>query len=110
MACQLTNAANNVVKLHKRISDQETSSTFDSTTDMVTTLDSSIAKTLGILQGVLLERFTQNNRNYDNVKRLTDLLSQGLGKDQNTCVRVMQQYSDILLSMMQQKIQNSNDT
>ncbi|KAK5638851.1 hypothetical protein RI129_013146 [Pyrocoelia pectoralis] len=119
VAYQLTKAANNVVELYRRLTDREASSSSSEQfvnlqrTDMVKNLEMSIARTLRVLQGLTLEKLKQSNGNFDinqtnTVKKLNDLVSQGFAKDQNTVVYMMQQYSDILLSMMQQKIQNSN--
>ncbi|KAK4878078.1 hypothetical protein RN001_010584 [Aquatica leii] len=117
VAYQLTKAANNVLELYKRLTDTETSSSEQlanlQKTDMVKNLEMSIARTLRMLQGLTLEILKQNNGNFDlnlsnTVKKLNDLVSKGFANDQNTVVHVMQQYSDVLLGMMQQKIQNSN--
>lgn len=117
VAFQLTKAANNVVELYKRLTDTDSASNEQlagiQKTDMVKNLEMSIARTLRMLQGLTLEKLKQSNGNFDahqsnTVKRLNDLVSQGFANDQNTVVSMMQQYSDILLSMMQQKIQNSN--
>lgn len=117
VAFQLTNTANNVVGLYKRVTDTDNRSndqlTSNQKRDMVKNLELSIARTFKILQDVLLEKLKQNNNSFDvqqtnTVKRLKDLVSKGLSNDQNTVVNMMQQYSDILLSMMQQKIQTTN--
>lgn len=116
MALQLTKAANNVVELYRRLTDVEANTSEQlanvQKTDVVKTLELSIARTQKTLQELQLERIRRNTgldvNQTDTVKKLIDLASRGLTNDQNTVVNMMQQYSDILLGLMQQKIQNNN--
>ncbi|KAK9754178.1 hypothetical protein QE152_g1546 [Popillia japonica] len=119
VALQLTKAANNVVELYRRLTDVDANTSEQlatvQKTDMVKNLELSITRTQKMLQELQLERIRRNNggldvNQTDTVKKLNDLASRGLTNDQNTVVSMMQQYSDILLGLMQQKIQNTNNT
>ncbi|KAI4454792.1 wd repeat domain 62 isoform g [Holotrichia oblita] len=118
VALQLTKAANNVVELYRRLTDVDANTSEQlatvQKTDMVKNLELSITRTQKMLQELQLERIRRNNgldvNQTDTVKKLNDLASRGLTNDQNTVVTMMQQYSDILLGLMQQKIQNTNNT
>lgn len=111
---QLVKAASNVVELYRRLTDKETAeqNVVVHKTDIVKNLEMSIIQTQKILQDVTFEKLKQSNggvdiRQTDAVKKLNDLVSKGRVEDPKTLITMMQQYSDILLGMMQQKIQNS---
>lgn len=121
IALQLTKAADNVVELYKRLTDVDANCSSQlatvQKTDMVKTLELSMARTQKVIQEIQLAELRKdlghNNGNEDvnqtdAVKKLNDLVAKGFGNDQNTAVKMMQQYSDILLNMMQQKLQNTN--
>lgn len=83
-------------------------------TDMVKNLEMSIVNTQKILQDLTFERLKQSNGDVDinqtdTVKKLNDLVAKGQVNDPKRVITMMQQYSDILLGMMQQKIQNSSN-
>lgn len=112
VALQLTKAANNVVELYRRLTDESVTSSEElvsvQKTDMAKNLELSIARTQKMLQELMLEKFKQNQENFnlnqtDTVKKINDLASKGFPNDQDAVVDVMQQYSDILLGMLQQK-------
>lgn len=60
----------------------------------------------------IFNEFKQNNGNIDvnqtdAIKKLNDLVSKG-ASGSGSIIELMQQYTDILLDMMQQKIHSSN--
>ena len=111
---QLTKAADKVVELYNRLNETETD-THDTTVakmDMVKNLEMSILNTHKILHDCIFKKLKQSNGNVDvnqtdTVKKLNDLVSKG-PSGPNSVVSMMEQYSDILLDMVQQKIHNSN--
>lgn len=111
---ELTNAAENVVQLYRRLTEASPNSNENLTsvqkTDMVKNLEMSIAQTQKMLQDLTLEKVKHhfNVNQTDAVKKLKDLVSKGFTKDQNALVVVMQLYSDILLEMLQQNFQSNN--
>ncbi|EFA05055.2 WD repeat-containing protein 62-like Protein [Tribolium castaneum] len=112
---QLTKAADNVVGLYNRLSDTETDTQNSSVAkmDMVKDLEMSILNTHKVLHECIFKKLKQSNGNVDvnqtdTVKKLNDLVSKGSSGGPNSAVSIMEQYSDILLDMVQQKIHNSN--
>lgn len=117
VAKQLTDAASNVVELCKRLNGNETNNKTpeiaEQTTNMVNRLEQSITLTLKQLQDLTLRNFEKCNGNIDvnqtdTVKKLNDLISKGFSNDQSIVLSRMQQYTDILLELMQQRVQGSN--
>ncbi|XP_045468503.1 mitogen-activated protein kinase-binding protein 1 isoform X4 [Harmonia axyridis] len=113
---QLTVAANNVVELYNRLNDSEITgdSSGDSADreDAVRKLELSIVRTHKVLHDCIFKKLKQNNGNIDvnqtdTVKKLNDLVTKG-SNSHSSIVTMMEQYSDILLDMVQQKIHNSN--
>lgn len=111
---QLTKAADNVVDLYNRLNDTDTDTheTSVAKMDMVKNLEMSILTTHKILHDCIFKKLKQSNGNVDvnqtdTVKKLNDLVSKG-PSGPNSVVNMMEQYSDILLDMVQQKIHNSN--
>lgn len=111
---QLTKAADNVVDLYSRLNDTDTDTQNTSVAkmDMVKNLEMSILNTHKILHDCIFKKLKQGNGNVDvnqtdTVKKLNDLASKG-PSGPNSVVNMMEQYSDILLDMVQQKIHNSN--
>lgn len=120
VALQLTKAANNVVELYRRLTYIDVTNSSEhlasvQKTDMVKNLEMSIIRTQKILQDLTFERLKQSNsagvdiNQTDTVKKLNDLVAKGEVNDPKRVITMMQQYSDILLGMMQQKIQNSSN-
>lgn len=119
VALQLTKAANNVVELYRRLTDVDAASSSEQManvqkTDMVKNLEMSIIRTQKMLQDLTFERLKQSNggvdiNQTDTVKKLNDLVAKEQMNDPKRVITMMQQYSDILLGMMQQKIQNSGN-
>lgn len=119
VALQLTKAANNVVELYRRLTDADATTSSEQLasvqkTDMVKNLEMSIIRTQKMLQDLTFERLKQSNggvdiNQTDTVKKLNDLVAKGQASDPKKLIIMMQQYSDILLGMMQQKIQNSSN-
>ncbi|XP_044261628.1 mitogen-activated protein kinase-binding protein 1 isoform X1 [Tribolium madens] len=112
---QLTKAADNVVGLYNRLSDTEPASQNSSVAkmDMVKDLEMSILNTHKVLHECIFKKLKQSNGNVDvnqtdTVKKLNDLVSKGSTGGPNSAVSIMEQYSDILLDMVQQKIHNSS--
>ncbi|XP_017782013.1 PREDICTED: WD repeat-containing protein 62 isoform X2 [Nicrophorus vespilloides] len=116
VALQLTKAANNVVELYRRLTDPTERIPKEGSlqkADILKNLELTIASTQKVLQDITLEKFRQSSSHIDvnqtdAVKKLNDLISKGFTNDQNDVVNLMQQYSDIILDMMQQKIQDSH--
>lgn len=119
VALQLTKAANNVVELYRRLTDADAANSSEQLasvqkTDMVKNLEMSIIRTQKMLQDLTFERLKQSNggvdiNQTDTVKKLNDLVAKGQVNDPKRVITMMQQYSDILLGMMQQKIQNPSN-
>lgn len=107
---QLTKAADNVVELYNRLNDGAPAPHATSS-DMVKNLEMSILNTHKVLHDCIFKKLKQSNGNdvnqTDTVKKLNDLISK-VPNSQNSVVSMMEQYSDILLDMVQQKIHNSN--
>jgi hypothetical protein len=111
---ELTEAADKVVGLYNRLNETETDTRETSVAkmDMVKNLEMSILHTHKILHDCIFKKLKQSSGNVDvnqtdTVKKLNDLVSKG-PSGPNSVVSMMEQYSDILLDMVQQKIHNSN--
>lgn len=107
------------MELYRRLTDEDAANSKEQLanvqkTDMVKNLEMSIIRTQKMLQDLTFERLRQSNggvdiNQTDAVKKLNDLVTKGQLNDPRGVVTMMQQYSDILLGMMQQKIQNSSN-
>nr|XP_022905625.1 uncharacterized protein LOC111417532 isoform X2 [Onthophagus taurus] len=118
VAESLTIAANNVEELYRRLwvdSSSEEPQRNVKKSDMVKNLELSIARMQNVLQDVALKRIQLNVttngcgetvNQTEKIIALKELFSKGVMNDQDAFVKVMQQYSDILLTMMHQKIQS----
>ncbi|KAK9872811.1 hypothetical protein WA026_019595 [Henosepilachna vigintioctopunctata] len=110
---QLTLAANNVVELYNRLNDSEGDSGENTDRDdVVRKLELSIVRTHKVLHDCIFKKLKQNNGNIDvnqtdTIKKLNDLVAKS-PSSQNSIVTMMEQYSEILLDIVQQKIHNSN--
>ncbi|XP_074041740.1 WD repeat domain 62 isoform X2 [Leptinotarsa decemlineata] len=107
---QLTNTAENVVKLYDRLNEGEDSS--ESQIERLDRVKMSMIRTHKILHDCIFKELKQNNGSIDvnqtdTVKKLNDLVSKG-PSGPNSVISIMEQYSDILLDMVQQKIHNAN--
>lgn len=81
---------------------------------MVKNLEMSIIRTQKLLQDLTFERLKQSDggvdiNQTDTVKKLNDLVAKGHVNDPKRVITMMQQYSEILLGMMQQMVQNSGN-
>lgn len=121
VADNLVSTANEVVKLYdnltsankKDLAAGNAPSAVEERTNMVKTLQLSIVTTQKVLHDLTLQILRQDRSNVDvnqtdSVKKLNDLIEKGFPTDESAIVNIMQQYSDILLGMMQQKIEDSN--
>ncbi|CAH1956634.1 unnamed protein product [Acanthoscelides obtectus] len=107
---QLTTTAEKVVKLYDRLNDDEERT--DSQMDRIDKVKMSMIRTHKILHDCIFKELKQNHggvdvNQTDTVKKLNDLVSKG-ASGPNSVINIMEQYSDILLDMVQQKIHNSN--
>ncbi|CAG9861239.1 unnamed protein product [Phyllotreta striolata] len=107
---QLTSTAEKVVKLYNKMS--ETDDATESQMDKMDKVKMSMIRTHKILHDCILRELKQNNGNADvnqtdTVKKLNDLVSKG-PSGPNNVINVMEQYSDILLDMVQQKMHSAN--
>lgn len=108
---QLTKAADNVVKLYNRLNESDSDSS-ESQADKIDRVKISMIRTHKILHECIFKELKQNNGSIDvnqtdTVKKLNDLVSKG-PTGPNSVISIMEQYSDILLDMVQQKIHNAN--
>lgn len=107
---QLITSAENVVKLYDRLNKGEDAN--ESQIDRMDRMKLSMIRTHKILHDCIFRELKQNNGSInvnqtDTVKKLNDLVSKGAGGP-NSVINVMEQYSDILLDMVQQKMHNAN--
>nr|CAI5844434.1 unnamed protein product [Callosobruchus analis] len=107
---QLTTTAERVVKLYDRLNDEDERT--DSQMDRIDKVKMSMIRTHKILHDCIFKELKQNNggvdvNQTDTVKKLNDLVSKG-ASGPNSVINIMEQFSDILLDMVQQKIHNSN--
>ncbi|XP_025834885.1 WD repeat-containing protein 62 isoform X3 [Agrilus planipennis] len=115
VAVELTTAANNAVMLYRRLTDIDSNSSDQISNaqkrDWVKNLELTIVRTQKMFQDLTLEKFRKSNHldvnQAETVKKLNELVAKVSANDQNTVVTIMQQFSDILLNMLQHKIQNS---
>lgn len=101
------------MELYRRLTDSDTISGEQiatvQKTDMVKNLEMSIIRTQKMLQDLTFEKLKQSNggvdiNQTDTVKKLNDLLSKGQVNDRQWFISMMQQYSEILFVMLQQKM------
>ncbi|XP_072381663.1 mitogen-activated protein kinase-binding protein 1 isoform X2 [Diabrotica undecimpunctata] len=107
---QLTSTAEKVVKLYDRLSEADDGN--ESQIDRMDKVKMSMIRTHKILHDCILKELKQNNGNTDvnqtdTVKKLNDLVSKG-PSGPNNVINIMEQYSDILLDMVQQKMHSAN--
>lgn len=107
---QLVNTADNVVKLYYRLNDEDNPN--ESHIDRMDRMKMSVIRTHKILHDFIFKELKQSNgginvNQTDTVKKLNDLVSKGPGSP-NSAITIMEQYSDILLDMVQQKMHNAN--
>lgn len=102
--------AEKVVNLYDRLN--ETDDTSESQIERIDRVKMSILRTHKILHDCIFRELKQNNGSIDvnqtdTVKKLNDLVSKG-PSGPNSVISIMEQYSDILLDMVQQKVHNTN--
>ncbi|XP_076254488.1 WD repeat domain 62 isoform X4 [Rhynchophorus ferrugineus] len=107
---QLVKTADNVVKIYQKLKESE--ETGDVQPETLDCMKMSIIKTYKVVHECIFNEFKQNNGNIDvnqtdAIKKLNDLVSKG-STGSGSVIDLMQQYSDILLDMMQQKIHSAN--
>ncbi|CAH1107787.1 unnamed protein product, partial [Psylliodes chrysocephalus] len=107
---QLTSTADKVVELYGRLSEAEDPT--ESQIDRMDRVKMSMIRTFKVLHDSILKELKQNNGNTDvnqtdTVKKLNDLVSKG-SSGPNNVINIMEQYSDILLDTVQQKIHSAN--
>ncbi|KAJ8981871.1 hypothetical protein NQ317_008218 [Molorchus minor] len=107
---QLTTTAEKVVKLYDRLN--ESDDTNESQIEKIDRVKMSMIRTHKVLHDCIFRELKQNNggidiNQTDTVKKLNDLVSKG-PTGPNSVINIMEQYSDILLDMVQQKIHNAN--
>ncbi|VEN46369.1 unnamed protein product [Callosobruchus maculatus] len=107
---QLTTTAERVVKLYDRLTDEDERT--DTQMDRIDKVKMSMIRTHKILHDCIFKELKQNNggvdvNQTDTVKKLNDLVSKG-ASGPNSVIYIMEQFSDILWDMVQQKIHNSN--
>lgn len=110
IADELTRTADNVVQLYKRLTidneDDPSRATIDRDT-MLRGLESSVNETMRTLRLVVAGVENHNDETSNNVApnevtaKFQELLA---GQDQGKVVNMMQQYSELLLNMMQQRM------
>lgn len=110
IADELTRTADNVVQLYKRLTidndDDPSRGTIDRDT-MLRGLESSVNETMRTLRLVVAGSESHNDGSSESVvtneatAKFQELLA---GQDQSKVVNMMQQYSELLLTMMQQRI------
>ncbi|CAH0549034.1 unnamed protein product, partial [Brassicogethes aeneus] len=111
---KLTKAAENVVQLYGNLMIQDGGdSGAGESQAQIDRVKMSIIRTHKILHDCILTDLRQSNSNIDvnqtdAVKKLNDLVAKSSATSANSVVNVMEQYSDILLDMVQQKIHSSN--
>lgn len=107
---QLTTTAEKVVKLYDRLNESDDGN--ESQMERIDRVKMSMIRTHKILHDCIFKELKQNNggidvNQTDTVKKLNDLVSKG-PSGPNSVINIMEQYSDILLDMVQQKIHNAN--
>ncbi|KAF7286628.1 hypothetical protein GWI33_004661 [Rhynchophorus ferrugineus] len=107
---QLVKTADNVVKIYQKLKESEEAG--DVQPETLDCMKMSIIKTYKVVHECIFNEFKQNNGNIDvnqtdAIKKLNDLVSKG-STGSGSVIDLMQQYSDILLDMMQQKIHSAN--
>ncbi|XP_066252026.1 uncharacterized protein Wdr62 isoform X1 [Euwallacea similis] len=107
---QLVTTADNVVKIFQKLKENE--DTADSQPEAINCVKMSLIKTYKVVHECIFNEFKQNNGNIDvnqtdAIKKLNDLVSK-FANGSGSMTELMQQYVDILLDMMQQKIHSSN--
>ncbi|XP_051175417.1 mitogen-activated protein kinase-binding protein 1 isoform X1 [Leptopilina boulardi] len=113
VADELTRTADNVVQLYKRLtlndSDDPSSTTIGRDT-MLRDLESSVNEAMRTLRLVVAAKNENNSPDNISVNEATAKFQELLaGQDQSKVVNMMQQYSEMLLSMMQQRMGGSQD-
>lgn len=107
---QLVRTADNVVKIYEKLKENEEAG--ESQAEAMDCIKMSLIRTHKVVHDCIFNEFKQNNGNIDvnqtdAIKKLNDLVSKG-ASGSGSVIDLMQQYSDILLDMMQQKIHSSN--
>ncbi|XP_030764315.1 uncharacterized protein LOC115888674 [Sitophilus oryzae] len=106
----LVRTADNVVKIYEKLKENEEAG--ESQAEAMDCIKMSLIRTHKVVHDCIFNEFKQNNGNIDvnqtdAIKKLNDLVSKG-ASGSGSVIDLMQQYSDILLDMMQQKIHSSN--
>jgi len=117
IADELTRTADNVVQLYKRLTidkddDDSSRGTIDRNT-MLRGLESSVNETMRTLRLVVAgsENDTDGNSGSAVTNEATAKFQELLaGQDQGKVVNMMQQYSELLLTMMQQKMRGTQSS
>lgn len=106
IADELTRTADNVVQLYKRLTMDQSGNTSGETIDretMLRGLESSVNEAMRTLRLVAAGTTQQLSTN-EATETFQELLA---GQDQGKVVNMMQQYSELLLSMMQQRMSST---
>ncbi|XP_018057548.1 PREDICTED: mitogen-activated protein kinase-binding protein 1 isoform X3 [Atta colombica] len=107
IADELTRTADNVVQLYKRLTIDNDSSTAIDRDTMLRGLELSVNETMRTLRLIVAAGENDNHGSGENAitneatAKFQELLA---GQDQSKVVNMMQQYSELLLTMMQQKM------
>ncbi|XP_033221790.1 mitogen-activated protein kinase-binding protein 1 isoform X2 [Belonocnema kinseyi] len=108
IADELTRTADNVVQLYKRLTLDGSSDTTGATIDrdtMLRGLESSVNEAMRTLRLVVAANNEDSNAESDHANEATAKFQELLaGQDQGKVVNMMQQYSEMLLTMMQQRM------
>uniref|UniRef100_A0AAR5Q0L6 MABP1/WDR62 second WD40 domain-containing protein n=1 Tax=Dendroctonus ponderosae TaxID=77166 RepID=A0AAR5Q0L6_DENPD len=107
---KLVTTIDNVVKIYQRFKENEDAG--ESQPEAMDRIKMSVIKSHKIVHDCIFNEFKQNNGNIDvnqtdTIKKWNDLVSKGASGSKSV-IDLMQQYSDILLDMMQQKIHSAN--
>ncbi|XP_060533650.1 mitogen-activated protein kinase-binding protein 1 isoform X2 [Cylas formicarius] len=108
MSKQLVATAEAVVKIYNCLKGSEEAE--EPHPEAMDCVKMSIIRTHKMIHDCILNELKQNNvdvNQTDAIKKLNDLVSKGCGSA-GLVIELMQQYSDILLDMMQQKIHSAN--
>ncbi|KAL1501244.1 hypothetical protein ABEB36_006606 [Hypothenemus hampei] len=108
---QLVASADNVVKIYQKLKEGEEGG--DPQPEALDCIKMSLIRTHKVVHDCIFNEFKQNNGNLDvnqtdALKKLNDLVSKG-ASGSGSVIDLMQQYSDILLDMLQQKIHSSGN-
>lgn len=107
----MTRTADNVVQLYKRLTLNDSGDSSNTTIDrdtMLRDLESSVNEAMRTLRLVVAAKNENNSSDNISVNEATAKFQELLaGQDQSKVVNMMQQYSEMLLSMMQQKMGGS---